>query len=500
MEKRIRTLYIITIVAILAFLGMQVYWLYGRYEFALTEYERALGSTVIECVEKYAAIRDKSPEDYRRSKVSKSPNDSIINIPTFEIQQRGQYGDSVQITRKSTIKTYLFSAHELLGLEPGAVLTEEQKYKVAELAEQQMTNPADSAVFDASGAKDDTEAWIATKNVSIERKAPFTVEGMDTVLQNAGISARISISKADSPIWETKVTSNNFTLVPELTLTIPYSQLEGRIATIVCPVNPFEILPDMWQTLVITLLISLLLIVCLVLQFSTVLKLNRLDRMRNGFITTMIHELKRPISTLKMCVSGIENEAMMAQPDVKREIVGETRGALDILSAYFSKLRDITFNEVEQIPLNLTEINLRELFDDVCAAVTVPADRSVDFANDIAAGITVSADRTHLFNILSNLVENSVKYAGDTIEVRASALIDDRYVTVTVGDNGCGISRDDLPHIFKRFYRGRASAAGQPGMGLGLAYVRLLVGAHGGDITAESRENEGTNFIIRLPR
>ena len=222
--------------------------------------------------------------------------------------------------------------------------------------------------------------------------------------------------------------------------------------------------------------------------------------MRNGFITTMIHELKRPISTLKMCVSGIENEAMMAQPDVKRELVGETRGALDILSAYFSKLRDITFNDVGQIPLNITEINLRELFDDVCAAVTVPADRSVDFANDIAAGITVSADRTHLFNILSNLVENSVKYAGDTIEVRASALIDDRYVTVTVGDNGCGISRDDLPHIFKRFYRGRASAAGQPGMGLGLAYVRLLVGAHGGDITAESRENEGTNFIIRLPR
>lgn len=256
----------------------------------------------------------------------------------------------------------------------------------------------------------------------------------------------------------------------------------------------------MWQTLVITLLISLLLIVCLILQFSTVLKFSRLDRMRNSFITTMIHELKRPISTLKMCVSGIENEAMMAQPDVKRELVGETRGALDNLSAYFSKLRDITFNEVEQIPLNLTEINLRELFDDVCAAVTQPADSRAVFVNGITEDITVSADRTHLFNILSNLVENSLKYAGNAIEVRASALIDDRYVTVTVGDNGCGISRDDLPHIFKRFYRGRASAAGQPGMGLGLAYVRLLVGAHGGDITAESRENEGTNFIIRLPR
>lgn len=500
MEKRIKTLYIVTIIAILAFLGMQAYWLYGRYELALVECERVLGSTVIECVDRYAAIRDKSPTDYRRTKISESKNDSIIGVPMFEINQQGVYGDSIDVKRKSTIKTYLFSAQELLGLEPGTKLTEEQQYKAAKLAEQQMTNPADSAVFDASGAKDDTEAWIATKNVSVERKDPFTTEGMDTVLRNAGISAHISIIKADSAVWQTKVTSHNLTLFPELTLTVPYSQLEGRIVKIVCPINPLDVLPDMWQTLLISLVISVLLIACLVLQFSTVLRLSRLDKMRNGFITTMIHELKRPISTLKMCVSGLDNERLLEDKDIRKELLTETRNALDNLSAYFSKLRDITFNNVEQIPLNIQSVDLHDLFDTVARATSRPSGKRVIINNRIDAGFIVSADRAHLCNILNNLVENAVKYSGPEVEINASATVNAGFAELVVSDNGNGIPSGDLRHIFQRFYRGKASAGEQPGMGLGLAYVRLLVEAHGGDISVQSTEGIGTCFTIKLPQ
>ena len=499
MEKRIKTLYIVTIIAILAFLGMQAYWLYGRYELALVECERVLGSTVIECVDRYAAIRDKSPTDYRRSKVSKSKNDSIINIPTFEINQQGVYGDSINVRRKSTVKTYLFSAQELLGLEPGTKLTEEQQYKAAKLAEQQMTNPADSAVFDASGAKDDTEAWIATKNVSVERKDPFTTEGMDTVLRNAGISAHISIIKADSAVWQTKVTSHNLTLFPELTLTVPYSQLEGRIVKIVCPINPLDVLPDMWQTLLISLVISVLLIACLVLQFSTVLRLSRLDKMRNGFITTMIHELKRPISTLKMCVSGLDNERLLEDKDIRKELLTETRNALDNLSAYFSKLRDITFNNSAQIPLSITRFPLGALIAERGARISTDARKTVRFNNLCPTDIGLSADRTHFANILDNLLENAVKYSGDSVEITVSAIASDCNTVITVEDNGPGMSDTDCRKAFDRFYRS-PDAASKPGMGLGLTYVRLLVEAHNGTVAVESRQGHGTRFTITIPQ
>ncbi len=497
MEKQIKTLYTITIIAIIAFLAMQSWWLYGRYEYSLGDYERDLSRRVAECVADYNAIREKA-SDIRPDSLKNKGNDNILSFPTMSL--RHEYGDTVKTTRTAKIYTYLFSAHELLGLESGTPLSDEQKSRAIELAQLQMKEPADSVVFDASGAKDEKEAWVATNNVHTERQCRFTAEGIDSVLSKAGIRTHINIDRADSAVWNAVVENHKSVLAPELTVTIPYSQLEGRTVTIVCPINPFDILPGMWRSLVISIVVSTLLIVCLVLQFSTILRLNRLDRMRNGFITTMIHELKRPISTLKMCVSGIENETMMSSPEIKRELVAATRGALDNLSAYFSKLRDITFNNVEQIPLNITDVNLHGLFDDVCSDIAVPPAMTIAFVNDIDAAVSVAADRSHLSNILSNLLENAVKYAGDGIEVRASSESGEHYVAVTVADNGCGIPSSDMPHIFKRFYRGKASASDRPGMGLGLTYVRLLVEAHGGAVRVESREGIGTSFTITLPR
>ena len=201
-----------------------------------------------------------------------------------------------------------------------------------------------------------------------------------------------------------------------------------------------------------------------------------------------------------MCISGMDNGRMMDDPDVKREILSETRNALDNLSAYFSKLRDITFNNVEQIPLNIQAVDLHDLFDEVTATVAVPPDKSVKVRNDIDKDVQVSADRSHLHSILTNLVENAIKYSGPSVMVCATAATDNDSVQIHVSDNGNGIAAGDLKHIFKRFYRGNASAGDQPGMGLGLAYVRLLVDAHGGDISVKSREGEGTCFTISLPQ
>lgn len=497
MEKRIKTLYIITIIAILAFLGMQGYWLYNRYEFSLKEYERGLSERIMGCVEEYNDIRRRT-SDNRKDYLKESGEDNVFTVPTFSLKQ--EYGDTVKTTRTAKISTYQFSAHELLGLEPGTPLSEEQKNKAMDLAQTQMKTAADSVVFDASGAKDENEAWVATQNVQTERKCRFTIEGIDSVLNKADIQAQVVLSKADSMVWSTTEEFHSSVFSPKISLTIPYSQLEGLTVRIISKINPLDVLPGMWQTLLLSLLVSVLLIVCLVLQFSTVLKLSRIDRMRNSFVSTMIHELKRPISTLKMCVSGLNNERMMEDRDAKREILSETRNALDNLSAYFSKLRDITFNNVEQIPLNIQSVNLHNLFENVADATARPADKEVDIQNNIGKDLEVSADRSHLFNILNNLVENAIKYSGQVVEITATATEDNGAVEISISDTGNGISSGDLKHIFKRFYRGKATAGDQPGMGLGLAYVKLLIDAHGGDIAVESTEGEGTRFTIKLPQ
>ena len=195
---------------------------------------------------------------------------------------------------------------------------------------------------------------------------------------------------------------------------------------------------------------------------------------------------------------------MVNNQEIRKELLSETRTALDNLSAYFSKLRDITFNNVEQIPLNIQNVNLHDLFDTVATATPRPSGKIVIIHNEISSDIVASADRSHLYNILNNLVENAVKYSGDSVEIKASANAekeaDKEYVEVSISDNGNSIPSGDLKHIFQRFFRGKASAGEQPGMGLGLAYVKLLVEAHGCEISVESTFGQGTCFTIKLPQ
>lgn len=494
MEKRIKLLYIITIVAILAFLGMQVYWLLGRYEFALGEYERNLAGRIMKCVDQYNTIRANSTDAEQYPSDMKQKEEIII--PRFFLHQH--YDDSVTTIRTSRILIYNISAHDLLGLEPGTPLTEEMKNRAMDLV--QLQEASDSVTYDASGARDENEAWTATRNVYTERKNPFTVNGIDSVMGKAGIKAEVSLAKADTMVWRPTEEYHHSLLNPGISMTIPYSQLEGQTVNVVCAINPFDILPEMWSTLLISLVVSALLIVCLVMQFATVLRLSRLDRLRNSFITTMIHELNRPISTLKMCVSGLDNDRMLDDADIRREMTGASRTALDNLSAYFSKLRDLTFNNVEQIPLNIQNINLHSLIDAVSSALVVPAGKKVAFQNGIGKEIEVSADRSHLYNIINNLMDNAIKYSGQSVEIKAEATADNDTVRIQISDNGNGIASGDLRHVFTRFYRGKAAAGDQPGMGLGLTYVKLLVEAHGGEISVGSREGEGTCFTIKLPQ
>ena len=133
-----------------------------------------------------------------------------------------EYGDTVKTTRTSKIYTYIFSAHKLLGLKPGTPLTDEQKAKAIDLANIQMVAPVDSMVFDASGARDENDAWVATGNVRTERKCPFTIKGIDSVMNKNGIKADITLIKADSMVWSSKIKYHKSVFITNIKMNINY--------------------------------------------------------------------------------------------------------------------------------------------------------------------------------------------------------------------------------------------------------------------------------------
>lgn len=485
MEKKIKALYILSIAAILAFLGMQGYWLYSRYEFSLKEYEYSAESLISDIIVEYN--KDRTSRANTRFQTSYNMRNVVDSLG----QQK----------RKISVTTTTIQGRELLGIHEKRKLTDQEMEKLTNIVLDSLELiDAKRAALDVSSAPSDGAAWAAMKNFELEVQAPFSAESLDSLLTKEGLDTDVSLVETDSLIWTPMTLQHSSASHPGFKYISPYSELERKAVAIECKIPTSSIIKDMSRTLGIAFILSVLLILCLVWQIQTIVRLSRLDKMRNSFITTMIHELKRPISTLKMCVSGLENEKMLENKEIKTELTHATRSALDKLSAYFSKLRDITFNNIEQIPLNITRFHLHSLVEDLISTVAIPGGKEVHIKNDVDVRLEVSADKSHLFNIVNNLFENAIKYSGDSLGISVATSISEDGISIIVSDTGNGIAPSELKKIFTRFYRGKSTEAGIPGMGLGLTYVKLLTEAHGGSVSVTSQAGAGSTFTISLPQ
>jgi two-component system phosphate regulon sensor histidine kinase PhoR len=297
--------------------------------------------------------------------------------------------------------------------------------------------------------------------------------------------------QADGSIWQ-----------PMLEVSYPYDIFEGQQVVVETAIKISPIIQRMGYTLLITILLSFFLIFCLVYQILTIRKQRHIEAIRQEFLHTMIHELKRPISTLKMCVSFMGNERMMQDTESMQRILASSHNELDNLTSYFSKLRDITLNDVAEIPLVKSRFSLRSLIEECIGKQNIPSGKEVKMeivaANDVEAWV----DRMHIGNIVCNLLENAIKYSREVVTIRIDyQQRTDGLLQITVADNGIGIANADQRYVFDKFYRSETvKDMAIPGIGLGLSYVKLLVEAHGGTITFESIEGQGTSFTILIPQ
>jgi signal transduction histidine kinase len=159
----------------------------------------------------------------------------------------------------------------------------------------------------------------------------------------------------------------------------------------------------------------------------------------------------------------------------------------------------VSVEEGDVVRHNPTRVSLRELLQEVegnCSA----ASKRVDFTLECDADIVVSADRFHLKNVLSTIVDNSIKYSDDEVAIRCRVSREGGWVTIAVADNGKGIASRHVEHIFDKFYRVPSGDRHDVrGYGLGLYYAHQVVERHGGVISASSSEGKGTTITIKLP-
>lgn len=223
------------------------------------------------------------------------------------------------------------------------------------------------------------------------------------------------------------------------------------------------------------------------------------DQMRQ-FSTDVSHELRTPLTAIR----GQLEVALFTATDTEqyRDAMVNALQDVEQLSNIVRALLLLSQAESGQLALQLAPLKLGELVDDLVDQFQIPAEEEhIDLTCKILAPeAVIRADRTQMGRLITNLLSNALKYSpgGGRVEVTVDSV--ENQLVLTVADTGVGIPKENLPHIFDRFYRVRPAHT-QPtqGLGLGLSFVAWIVQAHEGTIDVESEPGQGSKFTVRLP-
>lgn len=268
-------------------------------------------------------------------------------------------------------------------------------------------------------------------------------------------------------------------------------------------VNPNNLFFGKMGLLLISTTILLIFVVfCIIYQVKIISKINKISQIREDFSYAMVHDMKTPLSTIMMVQDMLESGRLDSKPEIKNKYMSIAKSETDHLFALTNKILTISKLESHKLEMNKTEVELTPIIEKLTEKFKAKSQKTVNFITDIKAE-TAYADVEYLEEVLSNLIDNSVKYSDESVEIRISTARDDRYTVLKVYDNGFGISDKDIHLIFRKFERASAVKRnrrnGASGFGLGLNFVDQVVEAHHGKIFVSSIEGEFTEFTIYLP-
>ena len=224
----------------------------------------------------------------------------------------------------------------------------------------------------------------------------------------------------------------------------------------------------------------------------------RVDHVRRDFISNVSHELRTPIAAIGALVETLELGDLEA--DEHAAFLSRIRQQVDRMALLTSELLDLSRIESGAIHLEPEQVDLSSAVAEAQAGLA-PRLEACDVRIDGPTGETppVEADRTATVRIVTNLLDNALKFSPDGSTITVAVRDEDALVAVEVCDDGPGIAAQDLDRVFERFYKAEHSRA-DSGAGLGLAIVKHLVQAHGGTVAARNEDGRGAAMTVRLPK
>lgn len=229
--------------------------------------------------------------------------------------------------------------------------------------------------------------------------------------------------------------------------------------------------------------------------FHTVARLRTIEEMKDDFVSNMTHELKTPISIAYSANDALLNFNNSNDPQKREAYLHIANRQLKRLGELVEHILAMSMERRKTMRLTREHLRLRPLIEEIASAQRMRDEKNITIQVEVPEGLTVDADRAHLANVLDNLIDNAIKYSSDSVIITITG----DSSGLSVADNGSGIPAKSIPYIFDKFYRvPHGNRQDVRGYGIGLYYVKSVLGKMGWSIGVKSREGKGSVFYINF--
>lgn len=227
--------------------------------------------------------------------------------------------------------------------------------------------------------------------------------------------------------------------------------------------------------------------------FRTVSEMRTLEEMKDDFVSNMTHELKTPVAIAYSANDALLNYDTANDPQKKVTYLNIANKQLKRLGELVENILAMSMERRKTMKLKPETVLLRPFVEEIAIAQRMRGEKGITISITVDEGVSIKADKTHLSNILNNLIDNAIKYSGDSVAITISG----NEKEISVADNGIGIPAKSIPYLFNKFYRvPHGNRQEVRGYGIGLYYVKSILDKMGWDIDVRSKEREGSVFTI----
>jgi two-component system, OmpR family, phosphate regulon sensor histidine kinase PhoR len=250
------------------------------------------------------------------------------------------------------------------------------------------------------------------------------------------------------------------------------------------------------------ILFTIIITAAFFITIRTLLRQKKLSEIKSDFINNMTHEFKTPLATISLAVDALKNEKVVNDREKTNYFTGIIKEENKRMNKQVETILQAALLDKQEVQLNLKKLSAHELIQSALNNIVLQVEEkqgTLEIKLD-AAKHTIMADEVHFTNLVSNLLDNAIKYSNEKPQIKLSTQNSGNQLRLKIEDNGIGMNKETLSRIFEKFYRAHTgNIHNVKGFGLGLSYVKTMVDAHHGTIKAESVPGRGSSFIITMP-